>query len=281
MNYKKYSYNKNLNNYVCQNCGLKGHTSRSCKEPRLSLGVISYKIDSNKKIKYLLICRRNTIGYVQFIRGQYIKNDIDYIQKLFNVMTNHEINIIKNNDFDYLWEYLWLDNFYTKNNDKIRKDKNIANNKFNNIKKGYIVNKNNINLNYFIKNKTNNYEEPEWGFPKGKRNINETNYQAALREFCEETGNEQSDIFISDTHPTFIEEYKSYDNIKYKNIYYLSEYISEKIEFSITPKQKEQFTEVSAIQFLTLEECLSKIRGYSIEKKNIIRNVDDFISKNL
>ena len=27
-----------------------------------------------------MICRRNTIGFVQFIRGQYINSDIDYIQ---------------------------------------------------------------------------------------------------------------------------------------------------------------------------------------------------------
>jgi 8-oxo-dGTP pyrophosphatase MutT (NUDIX family) len=30
--------------------------------------------------------------------------------------------------------------------------------------------------------------EPEWGFPKGRRNYNEKDIDCALREFSEETG---------------------------------------------------------------------------------------------
>ena len=30
--------------------------------------------------------------------------------------------------------------------------------------------------------------EPEWGFPKGRRNFMEKDYECALREFSEETG---------------------------------------------------------------------------------------------
>ena len=70
-----------------------------------------------------MICRRNTIGFVQFIRGKYVLSDIEYINKLFNVMTNKEVDIIKNNknNFKYL-EYLWLDHLYNKSSDNIRKD---------------------------------------------------------------------------------------------------------------------------------------------------------------
>ena len=36
-------------------------------------------------------------------------------------MTDQEIEYIKTKNFDFLWEYLWLDNFYSKSSDKIRR----------------------------------------------------------------------------------------------------------------------------------------------------------------
>ena len=48
-------------------------------------------------------------------------------------MSDYEINIIKNNMFDFenLWEYLWLDKFYSNSNDRIRKDRLSSEKKFN------------------------------------------------------------------------------------------------------------------------------------------------------
>ena len=37
-------------------------------------------------------------------------------------------------------------------------------------------------------NQYTSWDEPEWGFPKGRRNFNETDLNCALREFNEETG---------------------------------------------------------------------------------------------
>jgi hypothetical protein len=38
--------------------------------------------------------------------------------------------------------------------------------------------------------------------------------------------------------------------------------------------QNYQKTEVSKIEWKTLDECLSSIRPYNLEKKNIIKNVN-------
>ena len=266
---------------ICQNCGSKGHHHRDCKEPKSSLGVIAYTKDSNNTLKYLMICRRNTIGFVQFIRGQYVNSDIEYIQKLFNVMTNQEIDYIKHKNFGFLWEYLWLDNFYSKSTDKIRKDKDIAKFKYDNIKNSYTVNNINIDIMYFIKNKSDFYEDPEWGFPKGRRNFNETNFQTARREFCEETGIKDNDIFLSISCPCFDEEYKSYDNITYRNTYYLAEFLGDINEIKITPENKEQYTEVSDIGFFDLQSSLDLIRDYSEKKKNILIQIDSYLKNKL
>ena len=47
---------------------------------------------------------------------------MEYIQKLFNVMTDYEIGIIKNENFGFLWEHLWMDKIFKKNSEKIKRD---------------------------------------------------------------------------------------------------------------------------------------------------------------
>jgi 8-oxo-dGTP pyrophosphatase MutT (NUDIX family) len=262
---------------ICQNCGEKGHHFKECRAPKSSLGIICYQ-KNRDNLKYLMICRRNTIGYVQFIRGQYINSDISYIQKLFDVMTDQEISYIKEKDFDFLWEYLWLDNFYNKVTDKIRKDKDHAHTKFNYLKTGFNEDNKLINIQYFIDNKKEYYNVPEWGFPKGRRNNNESNFTAAKREFCEETGINEHDIFLSTSSPTFIEEYKSYDNITYRNTYYLAEFLGDSDKINIESSNKEQYTEVSDLGFYDYNKCLDMIRNYSDKKKIVLSEVNSFLT---
>jgi hypothetical protein len=70
----------NKNNIYCYNCGNIGHLYKSCHYPIISLGVICIKyynnkfnsLDEFKKInKLLLIRRKDSIGYTDFIRGKY------------------------------------------------------------------------------------------------------------------------------------------------------------------------------------------------------------------
>tara|TARA_B100001093_G_scaffold518264_1_gene602513 strand:- start:1113 stop:1931 length:819 start_codon:yes stop_codon:yes gene_type:complete len=260
----------------CQNCGLRGHHIRDCIQPKTSLGIILFKKNVNK-IKYLMVRRRNSIGFVEFIRGRYAFNDINYIQKLFNVMIDNEINLILNNNFDFLWEHLWLDKKFKKNSDKLKKDYEYAFKKFLKIKKGYMNKNYNISIDIFISNKIEKYKEQEWGFPKGRRNIHENDLEAALRELEEETNIKKNEIkLFTKNNLKFIEDYKSYDNVNYRNIYFLGEYHGDSI-FFIDKSKKEQFSEISKISFLGLNECLSTIRNYSYQKKDVIKKVDNFI----
>ena len=270
----------NSRKYVCQNCGNKLHYYKDCPEPKKSFGIILFKIKNNS-IQYLMIRRRNTIGFVQFIRGQYINTDINYIQTLFNVMTDEELILINNKNFDHLWEYLWLDNFYNNVNDKTRKDKQSSEIKFSNIKIGFYHNNEYINIDHFLKNKKSFYKEPEWEFPKGRRNINESEFGTALREFNEETAINKEDINCISEVNLFKEEYKSYDNVKYKNMYFLCKYNLDNDKFSILPERREQYTEVSDIRFLDINQVKEKIRNYAEYKLNMIELVDKYIRDNL
>ena len=62
----------------CANCGKAGHLYRNCRYPILSYGIILYKV-VNKNIKYLHIRRKDTIGYVEFLRGNYSLENNSYI----------------------------------------------------------------------------------------------------------------------------------------------------------------------------------------------------------
>ena len=62
----------------CNNCGKQGHTFYSCKKPIISLGVIAFTITRSGEIKYLMICRKDSLGYVEFVRGKYPLYDKEY-----------------------------------------------------------------------------------------------------------------------------------------------------------------------------------------------------------
>ena len=42
------------------------------------------------EIKYLMIQRKDTLGFVEFMRGKYNLENIDYIYKIFKIMTKEE-----------------------------------------------------------------------------------------------------------------------------------------------------------------------------------------------
>jgi 8-oxo-dGTP pyrophosphatase MutT (NUDIX family) len=229
-----------------------------------------------------MICRRHTIGFVQIVRGKFEFENIEYIQKIVNVLTDREIEMLKDENFENLWEELWFDEKYNKTNEKTINNMKASLKKFLILKNGFVYNGNCYDLYTFLNNRPNiHYNEPEWGFPKGRRNHYESDLSTALRECYEETGVNDSKINYNPMKlDKFVEEYISYDNITYRNIYFLCEYNGNDIN-DVDENKREQYAEVSKIQFLDLDECLSKIRDYDIEKRKLIVNINNkLINKN-
>ena len=103
---KIYKYVKKYKKIYCNNCGKYGHFFRNCREPITSYWIIAYYISKNtiidnfdQTIKYLIIRRRNTLSYIEFIRGKYNYEEIEYIQNLFNRMTTDELYNLKYKTF--------------------------------------------------------------------------------------------------------------------------------------------------------------------------------------
>ena len=107
-----YSYNNFNENTTtkktiqCLNCGYHGHTIKTCNYPVTSYGIICYHINSNREIKYLLIQRKDSLCYIEFIRGKYDLNNLNFLCNIFKCITNDEKEITKNKDFDFLWKKL-------------------------------------------------------------------------------------------------------------------------------------------------------------------------------
>jgi len=110
----------------CNNCGKYGHYFRECKSPITSYGIICIQINPfpleyNQKLlpsnlKFLAVRRRNTLSYVEFIRGKYKYTDIEFLRILFSRMTIYERNLIKTEPFNVLWESLWINDQFKEIN---------------------------------------------------------------------------------------------------------------------------------------------------------------------
>ena len=121
------------NNFIfCNNCGKSGHLFQQCKQPITSIGIITInpKRYNNEENKYLLIRRKDTLGYVDFIRGKYKINNISHIVSLINEMTINEKQNLLTHDFDYLWNNLWGDEIGIQ----YRNEESDSREKFNDLK---------------------------------------------------------------------------------------------------------------------------------------------------
>ena len=60
---------------ICNNCGKQGHQFHQCKLPITSYGIILFRSSTNG-IEFLMLRRKNSFGYIDFIRGKYVQNNI-------------------------------------------------------------------------------------------------------------------------------------------------------------------------------------------------------------
>jgi 8-oxo-dGTP pyrophosphatase MutT (NUDIX family) len=260
----------NKNNNICNNCGKTGHLFHQCKLPITSYGIILFR-SSDKGPQYLMIRRKDSFGYIDFIRGKYLCNNVPQLKKCIDEMSIIEKNKIINNPFETLWKTLWGTR---NNNSQYRSEEILSSKKFETLKNGLYINGEKITLEDIVKSSDTQWDETEWEFPKGRRNFQEKDNECALREFEEETGYSRNDIILVDNLMPFEEIFIGSNHKSYKHKYYLA-YMNEIID-SLDNFQK---SEVSKIQWMTIDECLESIRPYHLEKKKLISNIDNILKE--
>ena len=293
------SYNQNLDkktvpikskyrNIYCVNCGEKGHVVKDCFGPITSFGIIAFKMVRNKqeemydknirlqeilnnvlpekeksypKTKFLMIQRKDTMGYTDFVRGKYPddKLGIESVLPIFlNEMTHQEKHNLLTKDFNEIWKSLWVNH-----------DSKCFKNEYDYAYKKF----QRLNIPELIKRSDASFGFQEFGFPKGRRNMKETNIACAEREFYEETGYDKSCYDFIKNYSTIHEEFTGTNNVRYRHIYYLVKMKDDVPPPRIDYKNKIQTGEVQNIGWLEYDECMAVIRPYDIAKKNVIKKV--------
>jgi 8-oxo-dGTP pyrophosphatase MutT (NUDIX family) len=291
--------NKKYKNIYCVNCGERGHVVKDCSGPITSFGIIAFKIvkneneeihDKNSKLqeiiskesnnlyipinrhknlesnnetdypktKFLMIQRKDTMGFTDFVRGKYPEEYSKILPIFLNEMTVKEKNNLLTKSFDEIWGDLWV------NHDSkcFKNEYELAYKKFHKL-----------NIKELIEKSKSSFHYAELGFPKGRRNMKETNIACAEREFYEETGYDKSCYDFIKHYPTIHEEFRGTNGIKYRHIYYLVKMKDGIPPAKIDYKNKIQTGEVQNIGWLSYEECISVIRPYDVAKKGVIRKV--------
>jgi 8-oxo-dGTP pyrophosphatase MutT (NUDIX family) len=246
----------------CNNCGEKGHLFRTCRDPVLSCGV--FLVDSATlpvdpaQVRVLMIRRKDSMSFAEFMRGKYDVNDQSYVSTLIKNMTLKEQAGIACDSFETLWRQLWGD-------DRTSSDFNPSREKFNQLNRVALMREN-----------LSEYTEPEWGFPKGRRMRGETDMACAVREFGEET-NIPRDAYTVLKNIMFEETFVGLNNVRYRHVYFvalLTQPDLVNLSQRFTPMQRR---EISGIAWKTLEEADALVRPHHVERLGMLTRLREML----
>ena len=255
-----------MSKIICKNCNSIGHTYRDCPHPISSYGIICFTIIDNE-IHYLMIQRKNSLSFMEFIKGNYKSMDFSKINTLIQSMTIEEQAILNCDNFDIIWEKIWF-----QSNNKNTKEYIDAKTNF------YILSQKNILKNILTTNKKS-IAEPEWGFPKGRKKQNETDIECSLREFTEETQYKPDTITINDYSFPYHEIFFGTNKIMYKHTYYIGQFIGDHTIPKFNKQCMQQIREIRAIKWMKYNEVLDHINVHNIERIELFKNIHSNISK--
>lgn len=291
-----FSYFHQSKSQHCSNCGKQGHVHRVCKDPITSFGVICIRFDDPKdqrlflervrnedctdvnsivqknndimrslkefreRVRFLLVRRRHSLGLLEFIRGRYDVDNPSGLTKLFKMMSEEEIQLVRDSpSLDTLWDCVWRSRMHDE-------EFNASTQKFSQIKEGKA---NVLGLAYYIKHVRAEWQTPEWGFPKGRRSYQEKNIECAMREFEEETGYKSSDHHVVESVVPLREVFFGTNQVLYRHIYYLSVFTAG----GRAPKLFGSNNEIGDIGWYTYEEAVKMLRPYHSEKRDLLNTV--------
>uniref|UniRef100_A0A6C0I6B6 CCHC-type domain-containing protein n=1 Tax=viral metagenome TaxID=1070528 RepID=A0A6C0I6B6_9ZZZZ len=253
----------------CNNCGNRGHAFRECKKAVLSCGIILLrnKLHPNKPVKLpieaqniemLMIRRKDSMSYTEFMRGKYEPNDTVYVERLLHNMTQHELEQLASQTFETLWARMW--NFSERHDQELETSKTKYQAVYPTLLKT-----------------VSSYVEPEWGFPKGRRFRCESDIMCAEREFNEETNIPRS-AYIVLKDVSFKETFYGTNGIPYEHKYFVALMVRPN-QFHIHQKfTSMQKREISAIGWKSIKECSILTRPHYTGRSELLSDLTKFIT---
>jgi len=276
----------------CVNCGKEGHVYKQCTDPITSFGIIAMRKQmptknptqaSNEKYKcelhtnaspdtipypekpntrqtlFLMVQRKDTIGFIDFIRGKYPDDAVEQRKILktdLEEMTCEERMKLSTECFEDLWDLLWINklsmlyiNEYMEAKSKFEK----------------------LDVKNLLQETTCRWTQQEYGFPKGRKNMYETNIECAIREFKEETGYTSDQFRILSDKP-WEEVFVGTNGVTYRHVYYLAE-MSQNAIPKIPLEDVRLAGEISNMGWFTYDQCMKIIRPYDQARKDLLTKV--------
>ena len=274
----------------CTNCGEYTHNTKQCLLPITSFGTILFRVKggfdpktqaqtliqsesslngldetAKSNIQYLLIQRRDSLGYIDIMRGKYKIDDTEYISQQIRGMTREEQERLVSVPFDTLWEQLWGPP--TEGSNPYKNEKETSRLKLATLR---------VILPDLIKSVNMSWPTPEWGFPKGRRDPHESEYICALREMKEETGLTEKDVLPIKNIDTIKETFFGSNHIQYCHKYFIM-YVPNTKEIVFNPNNVHMSQEIGDIRWCSLDEALSLIRSENVEKREILLRVSSLL----
>lgn len=267
---------ESIRSLYCKNCGHNGHAYRMCMSPVTSYGIIAvrytddaltrslYSLSSppsgtppSASLQFLLIRRKNSLSFIEFIRGKYSHLDEEYISGLLRNMTQTEQQWILTCTFEELWHRIWGISSTIKSHK----------NNYEASEKRFLLMKE--HLPHYIATHPSPWTEPEWGFPKGRRDPHESDLQCAIREFQEETGIGRQNFQVLQNTYSISETFFGSNHVHYCHKYYLA-ICSSDTKANMYAHNEHMSREIGDIQWCSLEEGISKIRPDNVEKREVL-----------
>jgi len=178
-------------------------------------------------------------------------------------ITLAEREMLLTKSFDEIWENMW-----------VNKNSQVYKNEYNSAKYKY----QRLNILELLEQTPTVYTFNEWGFPKGRRNIKETNLACAQREFFEETGYDKSWYNYDPGIPVIEEVFIGTNGVEYRHVYFIVEMKNDAPEPFVDPKNILQIGEVKNIGWINLNEALALLRPYDIAKKDAIQRAHTLVT---
>ncbi|RKP35369.1 hypothetical protein BJ085DRAFT_28179 [Dimargaris cristalligena] len=202
------------------------------------------------------------MGYIDLLRGKYPDsgNEKFKVLKIYlEEMTCEERMRLSKESFYDMWFGLWSNH-----------SSKLYINEYENAEKRFMK----LDIKDLLSKTTCRWTEQEYGFPKGRKNMYESNIDCAKREFREETGYNHHDVKIITDNPRE-ELFVGTNGIQYRHIYYIAE-ISGK---NVLPRDKIEIIrdggEIFNVGWFTFDQCLKVIRPYDTAKKRLLEGIHE------
>ena len=212
---------------------------------------------SSSSPQFLLIRRKDSLSFIEFIRGKFSYMDEEYIAGLLRNMTQSEQGRLLCHSFESLWNQIWGEASSSRSH---KNNYEASERRFQQLQEI---------LPRLVRDNPSPWTEPEWGFPKGRRNPHETDIHCAIREFQEETGLRRHEFQVFQNVQEVSETFFGSNHVHYCHKYYLA-VCPPQTEVIYHPQNVHMFREIGDIRWCTLEEAMTRIRPDNVEKRELL-----------